>query len=357
MYSTLHWSLRYGDIHTSAALDHHFGAVATATAPQGGLTARSSRRAAPRWADRSSSSAVGACGEFRVDQPGAERGIDSRLYSGAGIDACGNGRHGNYRPTERWPRKRISLLGTSAALVAFRQDVDMSEVSFSPRVLLMDEDEDVRESLQRGLSLSGFEVMTANDGTGLVPNLAELRPGVVVLNMGVRDLNGLGTLKAVRNFDSDLPVCVLVAPASVDDRVAGLEAGADDYLIKPFRFTQLVARVRALNHSHMMEVRALKRIDIGPIEINVRHRFVRIYDTEVNLTRRECDLLATLAEHNSAALSRKQLLRLAWGYDFDTETDVVDVFVGHLRRKLEAGGAPRLVHSVCGTGFMLGVMQ
>lgn len=296
-------------------------------------------------------------GDFRADRPSAERGTDSRLYSGAGTDACGNGQRRKFRPTERWPRGRIILLGRSTALVAFRQDVDMSDVSFSPRVLLMDEDEDVRESLERGLSLSGFEVATATDGPGLLQSLAELRPGVVVLNMGVPDLSDLGILNAVRNFDSDLPVCVLVAPCSVDDRVAGLEAGADDYLIKPFSFTQLVARVRALNRSHRMEVRALKKIDNGPIEIDVRHRFVRMYDAEVNLTRRECDLLATLAVHNSVVLSRKQLLRLVWGYDFDTETDVVDVFVGHLRRKLEADGAPRLVHTISGTGFMLGVMQ
>ena len=165
----------------------------------------------------------------------------------------------------------------------------------SPRVLVVDDDSDVLASLERGLRLSGFEVSTAVDGAEALRSATETRPDAIVLDINMPVLDGVSVVTALRAMDNDVPVCVLSARSSVDDRVAGLEAGADDYLVKPF----------------------------------------------------------VLAEHKTAVLSRAQLLELVWGYDFAADTNVVDVFIGYLRRKLEAGGGPRLLHTVRGVGFVL----
>jgi two-component system response regulator PrrA len=139
----------------------------------------------------------------------------------------------------------------------------------------------------------------------------------------------------------------------VDDRIAGLEAGADDYLVKPFALAQLVARVQALLRSRRMALRSSQSITVGPLEVDIPGRRVRVYGAEVDLNTREFDLLAVLAEHEPTVLSRAQLLELVWGYDFAADTNVVDLFIGYLRRKLEAGGGPRLLHTVSGAGFAL----
>ena len=142
--------------------------------------------------------------------------------------------------------------------------------------------------------------------------------------------------------------------ASVDDRVAGLEAGADDYLVKPFVLAELVARVKALlRRRGATATFSSETIAVGPLEVDIPGRRARVNGVDVELTKREFDLLAVLAEHKTAVLSRSQLLELVWGYDFAADTNVVDVFIGYLRRKLEANGAPRLLHTVRGVGFVL----
>lgn len=234
------------------------------------------------------------------------------------------------------------------------QNMRMGNRPRSPRVLLVDEDADVRESLERGLSLSGFAVAKIGDGAAALRSVSDARPDAIVVNIGMPVLPGIRALGAMRDLDGEVPVCVLSAPHSVDDRIAGLEVGADDYLIKPFALSQLVARLRAMLRSRSTEVRCLPSIEVGPMEIDFRRRCVRVSDIEVALTRRQFDLLAMLAEHESTVLSRSQLLKSVWGYDCAAETDVVDHFIGYLRHKLEAGGAPRVIHSVSGVGFMLG---
>jgi two-component system response regulator PrrA len=159
---------------------------------------------------------------------------------------------------------------------------------------------------------------------------------------------------ALRAMDNDVPVCVLSARSSVDDRVAGLEAGADDYLVKPFVLAELVARVKALlRRRGATATFSSETIQVGSLEVDIPGRRARVNGVDVDLTKREFDLLAVLAEHKTAVLSRAQLLELVWGYDFAADTNVVDVFIGYLRRKLEAGGAPRLLHTVRGVGFVL----
>ena len=222
-----------------------------------------------------------------------------------------------------------------------------------PRVLLVDGDVDVRESLERGLRLSGFEVATARDGVEALRCVSQTRPDVIVMDIGIPVLAGVRVIRALRDMDSHVPVCVLSAPASVDDRIAGLEAGGDDYLVKPFPLAQLVARVEALLRSRGNALRSSQSITVGPLEMDIPGRRVRVYGTEVDLNAREFDLLAVLAENGPTVLSRVQLIELVWGYDFAADTNVVDLFIGYLRRKLEAGGRPRVLHTVCGVGFVL----
>lgn len=221
-------------------------------------------------------------------------------------------------------------------------------------VLVVDDDRDVRKSLERGLLLSGFEVATCGDGAEALHMAATIQPGVIVLDTYVSALNGVGVVTALRAMDNNVPVCVLTSRNSVDGGIAGLEAGADDYLLKPFVFADLVARIRALlRRSTCADEFAVRTASVGPLELNISGRQASVNGTEVQLTTREFDLLATLAQHSASVLSRPQLLRLVWGYDFNAHTDVVDMFVGYVRRKLEAGGAPRLLHTVRGEGFVL----
>jgi two-component system response regulator PrrA len=213
----------------------------------------------------------------------------------------------------------------------------MDSGSASPRVLVVDDDPDVLASLERGLRLSGFEVSTAVDGAEALRSATETPPAA-----------------GGRGMDNDVPVCVLSARSSVDDRVAGLEAGADDYLVKPFVLAELVARVKALlRRRGATATFSSETIQVGSLEVDIPGRRARVNGVDVDLTKREFDLLAVLAEHKTAVLSRAQLLELVWGYDFAADTNVVDVFIGYLRRKLEAGGAPRLLHTVRGVGFVL----
>ena len=220
----------------------------------------------------------------------------------------------------------------------------------SPRVLVVDDDPDVLASLERGLRLSGFGGVHRGRRRRALRSATETRPDAIVLDINMPVLDGVSVVTALRAMDNDVPVCVLSARSSVDDRVAGLEAGADDYLVKPFVLAELVARVKALlrrrrGHRDVL----LGDHPGGPLEVDIPGRRARVNRVDVDLSKREFDLLAVLAERKTAVLSRAQLLELVWGYDFAADTNVVDVFIGYLRRKLEAGGAPRLLHTVRGS--------
>ena len=220
-----------------------------------------------------------------------------------------------------------------------------------PDVLVVDDDEDIRVSLDRGLRLSGFDVRTAPDGESALRAVADRTPDCVVLDVGLPGADGVGVVETLRARGLAVPVLMLSARSSIDDRVTGLAAGADDYLVKPFALAELVARLRAL--LRRIPTGAPSGLTVGPLTVDPARRRADVDGRPVELTRREFDLLETLARNAGIVLSRERLLELVWGYDFAVDTNVVDVFVSQLRRKLEAGGAPRLVHTVRGIGFTL----
>jgi two-component system response regulator PrrA len=232
-------------------------------------------------------------------------------------------------------------------------------VTDSASVLVVDDDEDVRTSLERGLRLSGFTVLTAVDGADALRVVSERRPDAMVLDMNMPVIDGTGVVTALRAMNNDIPICVLSARDTVDDRISGLESGADDYLVKPFVLAELIARIRAMLRRHGTTAAApagspaTPPIRVGALEIRTSARRVFMAGEEVTLTKREFELLEVLARNVGIVLSRERLLELVWGYDFVADTNVVDVFVGYLRRKFEVGGQPRILHTVRGVGFVL----
>ncbi|MBF6196188.1 response regulator transcription factor [Nocardia implantans] len=225
----------------------------------------------------------------------------------------------------------------------------------SSRVLVVDDDARVLTSVARGLRLSGFEVDTAVDGATALAAIAADTPAAMVLDLNMPRLDGVQVVTALRALGNDIPICVLSARSEVVDRIGALEAGADDYLTKPFDLGELAARLRALLRRVPAPTADPGRTVVGPLTILPAARRAYLDDRPLDLTKREFDLLAALADAPGQVLSRTQLLDRVWGYDFRTQTKVVDVFVAYLRRKLEATGGPRLIHTVRGIGFVLRV--
>ena len=218
-------------------------------------------------------------------------------------------------------------------------------------MLVVDDDEQIRQALERALRLEGFAVEVADGGRRALELVEERRPGVIVLDVVMPDLSGVAVTSRLRERGIETPICIVSARDEVQDRVAGLEAGADDYVIKPFDLEELVARLRALLRRTPSAETSLIRIE--DLIVDPEQRSVQRGGREVKLTRREFELLEELARHRGIVLSRDQLLERVWGYDFDVDGNVVDVFVGYLRRKLEAKGEPRIIHTVRGVGFVL----
>ena len=223
-----------------------------------------------------------------------------------------------------------------------------------PTVLMVDDDPDVRTSVARGLRHWGFDVRVAGTGKEALRLLSSETHDALVLDVQMPELDGVAVVTALRALGNDIPICVLSARDTVNDRIAGLEAGADDYLTKPFDLGELVARLHALlrRSAHHSEERS-DAMTIGPLTIDTSRRLVFAAGERVELTKREFDLLAVLAENAGVVLSRQRLLELVWGYDFDVDTNVADVFISYLRRKLEREGVRRVIHTVRGIGYVL----
>ncbi|QMU72634.1 response regulator transcription factor [Streptacidiphilus sp. P02-A3a] len=219
------------------------------------------------------------------------------------------------------------------------------------RVLVVDDDAAIRRSLERGLRLSGFAVTLAEGGLQALAAHEQAPPDVLVLDVSMPDLPGTEVCRRLRAAGDETPVLMLSALDQLDDRLAGLQAGADDYLVKPFALQELVLRLHALLRRRPPRTGEPLRVD--GLTVDPRTREVSYQGQPVELTRREYELLEVLTRNAGIVLSRDQLLERVWGYDFDVRTDVVDTFVSYLRRKLEAGGRPRLVRTVRGVGFVL----
>ena len=227
----------------------------------------------------------------------------------------------------------------------------MGLIAPEPLVLVVDDEATVRQALERALRLEGFAVSTAAGGRAALEEVAARPPAVVVLDVMMPDLDGVSVVRRMRADGVDVPVCILSARDEVADRVAGLQAGADDYLVKPFAIAELTARLQALLRRRGTS--STGPLVVGDIVVDARRHVATRSGRELELTRREFDLLEVFARHQGQVLSREQLLRLVWGYASDVETNVVDVFVGYVRRKLEAGGEPRTLHTVRGVGWAL----
>lgn len=223
-----------------------------------------------------------------------------------------------------------------------------------PDVLVVDDDAAILKSLSRALGLEGFRPRTADGGLAALNAIRRQPPDIMVLDIGMPDVDGVAVTRRVRADGHDLPICILSARDEVADRVAGLEAGADDYVVKPFALEELVARLHALlRRVGGSDGPASGVLAVGDLTVDPARRTAHRGKREIELTRREFDLLEALASNPGIVLSRPQLLEMVWGYDFAADGNVVDVFVGYLRRKTEAEGEPRMIHTKRGIGFVL----
>jgi DNA-binding response OmpR family regulator len=217
--------------------------------------------------------------------------------------------------------------------------------------LLVDDDPAIRRAVSVGLELEGFTVVAASGGRAALEAAARVAPAVILLDLSMPDLDGLEVLERLRAGGDQVPVCVLSARDEVDDRVAGLQAGADDYVVKPFALEEVVARLHALLRRRPPG--ADEVLAVGDLRLDPRSRVARRGERELDLTRREFELLQLLMRNPGEILDRARLHEEVWGYTFDPGTNVADVFVGYVRRKLEQDGEPRVLHTVRGVGFVL----
>jgi two-component system response regulator MprA len=221
------------------------------------------------------------------------------------------------------------------------------------RLLVVEDDPQVRAMLTRALGYDGFDVVSAPDAATALAELRAAPPDLVLLDLLLPDLDGVEVCRRLRGEGVTVPILMLTARDTVSDRIDGLEAGADDYLVKPFSTAELVARVRALlrRARHRGAPTAARRF--GDLVLDAGTYEVRRGGRPLELTRREFDLLALFLDHPGAVMPRERLLADAWGVASPLETNSVDVYVGYLRRKLEEGGEPRLIHTVRGVGYIL----
>ncbi|GAA1841116.1 response regulator transcription factor [Pseudonocardia ailaonensis] len=226
------------------------------------------------------------------------------------------------------------------------------------RILVVDDDRSVRESLRRSLAFNGYQVDLASDGFAALEAVDAQRPDAMVLDVMMPRLDGLEVCRRMRAAGDELPILVLTARDAVSDRVAGLDAGADDYLPKPFALEELLARLRALLRRRTIDDIAaaaghVPALEFSDLSLDPETRDVRRGERPISLTRTEFSLLELLLSNPRRVLTRANILEQVWGYDFPTTGNALEVYIGYLRRKTEAEGEPRLIHTVRGVGYVL----
>src|ERR1700759_931088 len=222
----------------------------------------------------------------------------------------------------------------------------------SPRVLVVEDDREIAQVLQRSLRLEGYDVTTSEDGETALTDARAFVPDLVVLDLGLPKIDGMEVARRLR-ADDDVPILMLPARDAVEARVEGLDSGADDYLVKPFERQELLARLRALLRRR--PPRGQATLTAGDLKLNPDTHEVARSGRRIDLTQREFELLEYLMRNERIVISRQRLLDEVWGYDPFSMTNTIEVFVSNLRRKLEAGGEPRLLHTIRGAGYVLRV--
>ncbi|MFV0428024.1 MAG: response regulator transcription factor [Arachnia sp.] len=221
-------------------------------------------------------------------------------------------------------------------------------------ILVVDDDQAVRDSLARSLRYSGDEVSTAADGVEALAKLAGQNPDAVIMDVMMPRLDGLETTRMLREGGNDVPILILTARDAVDDRVDGLDAGADDYMVKPFALDELLARLRALTRRSKVAPETESRVlTFADVTLDPQHREVTRGGEHISLTRTEFALLQAFMENPRKVMERNTLLNEVWGFEFPATANSLEVYIGYLRRKTEAGGQPRLIHTVRGVGYVL----
>ena len=219
-------------------------------------------------------------------------------------------------------------------------------------MLVVEDDDEIAQALQRSLRIEGYEVRTAGDGVAALDQAHAFLPDLVVLDLGLPKLDGIEVARELRDRD-DTPILMLTARDAVESRVEGLDSGADDYLVKPFERQELLARLRALLRRR--PPRGSAPLTMGDLRLNPDTHEVARAKRAIDLTQREFELLEYLMRNERIVVSRQRLLDEVWGYDPFSVTNTIEVFVSNLRRKLEAGGEPRLLHTIRGAGYVLRV--
>lgn len=221
-----------------------------------------------------------------------------------------------------------------------------------PTVLIVDDDPKLLKMLQRTLVYENLNVLTANNGLEALPFVSAHSPDLIILDWMMPKMDGLSFIQKLRDEENQTMVLMLTARDAIENRVEGLESGADDYLVKPFAPAELVARVHAM----------LRRVETKPenqkvayadVSLDPSTREARRGDMSLSLTVTEFNLLHMLLRHPRQVLERRQILNDVWGYDFGGDDNVLEIYIGYLRKKLEAGGGPRLIHTIRGVGYVL----
>jgi len=232
----------------------------------------------------------------------------------------------------------------------------MLEQQNNHKILVVEDDPAISSMLRRGLKIEGYEVEVQGTGGGAIEAFFEDEPSLVVLDIMLPGTSGIDVCKTLRKSGSDVPILMLTARDEIQDRVTGLDAGADDYLVKPFAFPELLARIRALlRRQERLSApdQTAEVLTVGDLRLDTGTRFAYRGERKIELTTREFDLLHLFMRNPNQVLSRDTIMDRVWGYDFPGESNVLEVYISNLRRHLEAGGEPRVLVTVRGAGYAL----